>query len=169
MDLWRWRGQDRPPWAVVPGPGQESVWDYPRPPIWQPVSARIRVELDGVLVADTTAALRVLETSHPPVFYVPPADVLVPLVRSRRSSLCEYKGLAGYYDVLSQRDAAWYYPDPSPRFAALKDHVAFYPGRMDACWVDDERVVAQEGDFYGSWVTSAVVGPFKGAPGTSGW
>jgi uncharacterized protein (DUF427 family) len=169
VDLWRWRGQDRPPWALEPGPGQESVWDYPRPPIPEAVSARIRVELDGVLVADTTAAIRVIETSHPPVYYVPPADVLVPLVASRQRSFCEYKGMAGYYDVLSQREAAWFYPDPSPRFAALKDHVAFYPARMDACWVGDERVVPQEGDFYGSWVTSSVVGPFKGGPGTSGW
>jgi uncharacterized protein (DUF427 family) len=169
MDLWRWRGQDRPPGALEPGPGQESVWNYPRPPVWQPVADRIRVELDGILVADSTASLRVVETSHPPVYYVPPGDVLIPLVHSRRSSWCEYKGMAGYYDVLSQRDAAWYYPDPPAAYAQLKDHVAFYPARMDACWVGDERVVAQEGDFYGSWVTSTVVGPFKGAPGTSGW
>lgn len=168
--LWEYEGQRRPPWAVEPGQGQESVWDYPRPPALARSSRRVRVELDGVVVADTTLALRVLETSHPPVFYVPRSDVREGAVTaSRRTSFCEYKGVALYLDVLGHRDAAWEYPQPTEAFAALADHVAFYPARMDACWVDDEPVVAQEGDFYGSWVTSDVVGPFKGAPGTSGW
>lgn len=169
-----WGGPPRGLRRTEPGPGQESVWDYPRPPRLDPVADRVTVELAGMLVADTTRALRVLETSHPPVFYVPPDDV-VPgsLRRSERTSHCEWKGLAAYHDVAAgdrvERGAAWSYPDPTPRFAALRDHLAFYPSRMDACTVGGEPVAAQEGDFYGGWVTSRIVGPFKGAPGTWGW
>jgi len=116
----------------------------------------------------------VLETSHPPTIYVPPADVRMDLARpARGASLCEWKGRAHYYDVVTggrtARQAAWAYARPVARYAALKDHLCFYPSRMDACWLDDERVQAQDGDFYGGWITADLVGPFKGAPGTAGW
>jgi uncharacterized protein (DUF427 family) len=159
---------------VEPGPGQESVWDYPRPPRMEDVDKEVKVVFGGVTLAYTTRAKRVLETSHPPVYYVPPEDIRMEhLEPAGGRSLCEWKGVAGYYDVVADERregrAAWYYPDPVLAYAALKDHVAFYPSRMDACWVDGEKVEAQEGDFYGGWITSEIVGPFKGAPGTRGW
>ena len=159
---------------VEPGPGQESVWDYPRPPRMEDVDKKVKVVFGGVTLAYTTRAKRVLETSHPPVYYVPPEDVRMEhLEPAGGRSYCEWKGVAGYYDVAvdGRREgrAAWYYPDPVPAYAALKDHVAFYPSRMDACWVDGEKAEAQEGDFYGGWITRDIVGPFKGAPGTRGW
>jgi uncharacterized protein (DUF427 family) len=159
---------------IEPGPGQESVWDYPRPPRVEETSRRVRVVFNGVTVADSTRAKRVLETSHPPVYYVPLEDVRAEcLERTGRSSFCEWKGRAGYYTIRAgdreAPDAAWFYPSPTPAFAAIRDHVAFYPSRMDACYVGDERVRAQEGDFYGGWITDDIVGPFKGAPGTWGW
>ena len=152
----------------------ESVWDYPRPPRAEPSTRRIRVVIGGVTVADTTRPIRVLETSHPPTYYVPPEDVRREYLRpSRRRTYCEFKGQASYYDLVvgerEVRDAAWYHPDPNERFAAIRDHVAFYPGRVDACFVDEEQVVAQAGDFYGGWLTSDIEGPFKGGPGTAGW
>ena len=157
-----------------PEPGQESVWDYPRPPALLAVSDRLRVVFGGETIADTTRALRILETSHPPTYYFPPEDVRMDLLqRSSRSSGCEFKGRAVYFTVEAggrrAEHAAWSYPDPTPRYRALADHVAFYPSRMDECWVGEERAEAQEGDFYGGWVTSRIVGPFKGAPGTLGW
>jgi len=160
---------------IEPGPGRESVWDYPRPPRLEACSRRIRIEFAGVLVADTTRAYRVLETSHPPVYYLPPQDLrLEYLVPSpTRSSSCEWKGRAVYHTlVVGNRraiDAAWSYPEPTPAFAAIKDHLAIYASKVDACWVDEERVQPQPGDFYGGWITSHVVGPFKGAPGSRGW
>jgi uncharacterized protein (DUF427 family) len=132
------------------------------------------VRFAGEVIADSRAALRVLETSHPPVYYVPPADVaLQHLTESGEGSFCEWKGRAVYYDVrvgtrVAPR-AAWSYPDPSPAFAPIRDHLAFYPEFMDGCFVDGERVRAQPGGFYGGWITSELVGPFKGAPGTHGW
>jgi len=151
----------------------ESVWDYPRPPRIEASRRRVRVEFAGEVIAETVRAVRVLETSHPPVYYIPPADVRRRFLRlSRRRTYCEFKGAAGYYDVVvgerEARDAAWYYPEPRPEYEALRDHIAFYPGRVDA-WVDDERVRAQAGDFYGGWVTAEIEGPFKGGPGTTGW
>ena len=156
------------------GPGQESVWAYPRPPRVEPTPRRVRVVLGGVVIADTTRALRVLETSHPPNYYIPfddvRPDVLVP---TRKSTFCEYKGEAGYFTVIAggrrEVDAAWCYPDPSPGYEALVGHVAFYPGRMEACYVDDELVRPQPGGFYGGWITSDIVGPFKGERGTEWW
>jgi uncharacterized protein (DUF427 family) len=152
----------------------ESVWDYPRPPRVEPSTRRIRVVIGNVTVADTTRAFRVLETSHPPGYYIPPEDVLSEYLRpSRRRTYCEFKGQARYFDLVIGervvRDAAWYYPDPAPGYEVLRDHLAFYPGRVDACFVDEEQVVAQEGDFYGGWLTADIVGPFKGGPGTAGW
>jgi uncharacterized protein (DUF427 family) len=153
----------------------ESVWDYPRPPALEPCARRVRVELGGVTIADSVSALRVLETSHPPTIYVPPGDV-APGVLSEvggRGSLCEWKGRATYLDVAGggrvQAGAAWTYRAPVRRYATLRDHVCFYPSRMDVCWLDDERVAAQVGDFYGGWLTADLRGPFKGGPGTLGW
>lgn len=158
---------------VEPGPGQESVWDYPRPPRVEPVAERVTVEFGGQLVVDTTDALRVLETSHPPVYYVPRSAVRAELDPAPGASWCEFKGRARYLDLrVGERvapAAVWTYPQPSPGYEALRDHVAVYPGRMDRCTVGGEAVQPQEGDFYGGWITSRVTGPFKGGPGTVGW
>ena len=153
----------------------ERVWDYPRPPVVVPCERRVRVESGGELLADSTRALRVLETSHPPTIYVPPQDVRAELLQSRgtRSTWCEFKGAARYvHAIAGERDAGpvgWSYADPSPGYEVLRDHVAFYPGRVDAAWLGDERVHAQPGDFYGGWMTADLIGPFKGPPGTLGW
>ena len=159
---------------IEPGPGQESVWDYPRPPALEPTSAHLVVVLGGVTVADTRGAYRVLETSHPPSYYLPP-NAFVPgsLVPAAGASFCEWKGTARYLTVRGgdreEVAAAWTYDAPSPRFAPIAGYVALYPGRMDACFVDGERATPQDGGFYGGWITSRVVGPFKGGPGTRGW
>jgi uncharacterized protein (DUF427 family) len=152
----------------------ESVWGYPRPPRVEVSRRLVRVEFAGEVIAETTCACRVLETSHPPVYYIPPEDVRSEFLRpSRRHTRCEFKGEASYYDLevgdREVRDVAWYYPEPSSRYEVIRDHVAFCPGRVDSAWVDDEQVVAQAGDFYGGWITSEIEGPFKGAPGTAGW
>jgi uncharacterized protein (DUF427 family) len=148
----------------------ENVWDYPRPPALVPCERRVLVICEGETVADSVAALRVLETSHPPTIYVPPADVRMDLLApSPRRSFCEFKGVATYYDVQGRAAAAWAYPDPAPGYRALRDHVAFYPARMDECRLGDEVVRAQPGDFYGGWLTGDVAGPVKGGPGTAGW
>ncbi len=163
------------PARIAPDPGQESVWDYPRPPRVEDSDKHIRVVLGGVVIAETRRARRVLETSHPPVYYIPLEDVRLADHFTPRpgTTFCEWKGAASYYDItVGDRAApggAWTYRRPAPGFEALKDYVAFCPGRMDACFVDGERVQAQPGDFYGGWITSAIVGPFKGAPGTRGW
>jgi uncharacterized protein (DUF427 family) len=156
------------------GPGQESAWDYPRPPRLEVVRSRLTVVLGGQTIADTTAAYRVLETSHPPNYYFPPDDVADgALGRAPNASFCEWKGRAHYFTVRGGGDVvdegAWGYDEPSEAFAAIRGYVAFYPGRMDACFVDGERVVPQPGDFYGGWITRSVVGPFKGGPGSRGW
>jgi uncharacterized protein (DUF427 family) len=159
---------------VDPGPGQEFVWDYPHPPRLEDSEKRIKVVFGGVTLAYTTRAKRVLETSHPPVYYLPTEDIRMEhLTLAEGTSFCEWKGAACYYDLVTDerkvRRAVWFYPNPVPAYAELKDYVAFYPALMDACWVDGEKVQAQEGDFYGGWITSDIVGPFKGAPGTRGW
>ena len=148
----------------------ENVWDYPRPPAIEPCTRRVRVVCGGVVLADSEHALRVLETSHPPAIYVPPADVRGLVPSSSRSTFCEFKGTARYLDAATgERAVAWTYPQPSPGYEALRGFVSFYPGRVDGAWLDDERVRAQEGGFYGGWITSDIAGPFKGAPGTQGW
>jgi uncharacterized protein (DUF427 family) len=153
----------------------ENVWDYRRPPSVEPTERRIRIELDGVTIVDTRRAHRVLETSHPPIYYLPVSDIASgALVGSPGgATFCEWKGDASYYDVVAgerrAKRAAWTYHDPLPGFESIRDAVAFYPALMDACWVDDERVEPQPGGFYGGWITSDIVGPFKGEPGTSGW
>lgn len=162
------------PRRIPPEPGQESVWDYPRPPRLEPVAKRLRVVLGGATIADTTRGLRVLETSHPPVYYLPPEDIgMDHLDAVEGSSFCEWKGWTQYFDVEANGRradrAAWCYPRPTAPFAALGGHVAFYAHAMDACFVDEEQVRAQPGSFYGGWITDAIVGPFKGDPGTAGW
>jgi len=156
------------------GPGQESVWDYPRPPRLEPVTARLVVILGGETIAETTRGYRVLETSHPPNYYFPPDDVAEgALVPAKGASFCEWKGRAHYFTVRGgtevAHEAAWGYDRPSEAFAPIAGYVAFYAGRMDACFVDGERVVPQPGGFYGGWITSKIVGPFKGGPGSRGW
>ena len=158
----------------VPGPGQESVWDYPRPPRLEPFAGRLRVVFAGEVVAETTRGFRVLETSHPPVYYFPREDVRMDRMRSTPGgSFCEFKGRAEYWSIVVgdkvAREAAWSYPEPTAAFAPIRDALAFYAGRVDACWVDDEQATPQPGGFYGGWVTTGVVGPFKGGPGTMGW
>ncbi|WP_062735486.1 DUF427 domain-containing protein [Kocuria turfanensis] len=158
----------------TPGPGQESVWDYPRPPRVEPTPERVEVWLGGTCIAATTAALRVLETSHPPAYYLPRAAFAEGSLRPcEGASWCEWKGAAAWFDVQGGRRsaprAAWTYPDPAPGFGSLRGHVAVLPGAMGRCLVDGERVVPQEGGFYGGWITSRVIGPFKGGPGSRGW
>jgi uncharacterized protein (DUF427 family) len=159
---------------IEPQPGQESVWDYPRPPRLEPVSRHIQIIFNGELIADTRRAYRVLETSHPPTYYIPPDDIQMRFLQpAEGQSLCEWKGQARYLSlVVGQQHAprvAWYYPSPTPAFAPITNHVAFYAGPMDACTVDGQRVIPQPGEFYGGWITADVVGPFKGEPGTLGW
>lgn len=157
-----------------PSQEQESVWDYPRPPRLEVVSARLRVVFNQTTIADTINGYRVLETSHPPVYYIAPGDVdQAALVQVEGSSWCEFKGLARYWSLYvngrrSER-AAWSYDTPSEKFQTIAGYLAFYASRVDECWVDDERVIAQQGDFYGGWITSRISGPFKGGPGTRGW
>jgi uncharacterized protein (DUF427 family) len=153
---------------------QESVWDYPRPPAVRHTARLVEVVLGGEVVCRTTSAVQVLETSHPPTWYLPRADFAAgALAPADGSSFCEWKGAARYLDVRGggrvAAGAAWYYPTPNPGFDALRDRVALYAGRVDACLVDGVAVVPQPGDFYGGWITPELVGPFKGGPGTRGW
>jgi uncharacterized protein (DUF427 family) len=159
---------------IEPGPGQESVWDYPRPPRLEPCAKRIKIIFNGVTIVDTVRAQRVLETSHPPVYYIPREDIRMEHLRpAAGSSFCEWKGRAEYYDLVVGTDTAprvaWSYPNPTPAFASIRGYLAFYAAPMDACYVDGERVTPQPGGFYGGWITKDIVGPFKGEPGSSGW
>ncbi|MFW6216013.1 MAG: DUF427 domain-containing protein [Alkalispirochaetaceae bacterium] len=153
---------------------KESVWDYPRPPRVEPSGKRIRIYFDGILLADSTATLRVLETSHPPTYYIPRSDIITDRLESHpKRTYCEFKGEAHYYTVTGSgppaEAAAWEYPSPRRGYEALKDHLAFYAAAMDECYVGEELVDPQEGSFYGGWITSEVEGPFKGGAGTWGW
>jgi uncharacterized protein (DUF427 family) len=164
----------RHPNAVVPGEGQESVWDYPRPPRLEPVGERIIARFAGLTIADSVAAYRVLETSHPPVYYLPPGDIDAAFIRpASGTSFCEFKGTATYVSIVaggrSAERAGWRYQNPTDAFLPIAGFIAFYASKLDEALVGDERVIAQAGDFYGGWITSRVVGPFKGAPGTFGW
>ena len=152
----------------------ESVWDYPRPPGLEHSNDHVVVTHQGQVIVDTTSPLRILETSHPPTYYLPRRDVDLSVLKPvEGTTFCEFKGLAAYADVVVGDSrlsrAAWWYPDPSPGYSELLDHIALYPGRVDQCTVNGEVVQAQDGDFYGGWITSRVTGPFKGAPGTLGW
>lgn len=160
---------------IQPKPGQESVWDYPRPPKLEATNKTLKVVFNDVVIAQTNRGKRILETSHPPTYYIPKEDIQMQYLQevAGKTSFCEFKGEAGYYhlqvgDKVS-KNVAWYYPSPSPKYADLQDHLCFYASRVDACYVDDEQVQAQEGDFYGGWITSQIVGPFKGGVGTWGW
>ena len=153
---------------------RESVWDYPRPPRIDPLGRRVRVELGGETLADSTGAVRILETASPPTVYLPPADVRLEYLRpARGETYCEWKGSAAYLDAIVgekvRNRAAWTYRDPKPGFEGIRDWIAFYAGRVDAAWLDDERVVPQPGPFYGGWITAELDGPFKGEPGSEGW
>ncbi len=150
------------------------MWDYPRPPRLEPTISRVEVEFAGAVIADSTRAFRVLETSQPPAFYLPPQDVALDhLVASDTQTFCEWKGLANYVSIVvgddRSQDAGWFYADPASRYAALAGHFAFYAQKVDACRVDGEVVDPNEGSFYGGWITSRVVGPFKGGAGSMGW
>jgi uncharacterized protein (DUF427 family) len=164
----------------------ESVWDYPRPPRLELTHNYIRIVHAGILIAETARAIRVVETSHPPVYYLPHPDIAMHLLKpsAHPASFCEFKGLATYWsidlslDPLIQLadpsravsfDAAWSYSQPSPDYARLRNHLAFYASRVDECTLNGERVTAQPGDFYGGWITSNITGPFKGPAGTQGW
>jgi uncharacterized protein (DUF427 family) len=162
------------PQRIEPAPGQESVWDYPRPPALERTSSLIRVEFRGVTIAETASAYRVLETSQPPAYYFPPGDVAMDhLVLTPHRTFCEWKGQAHYYSVVVDDDeapnAVWSYARPVERFAPIQHYLSFYPQQMEACFVDGERVQANEGGFYGGWITSKIVGPFKGGAGSAGW
>ena len=159
---------------IEPGPGQESVWDYPRPPKLELCAKRIKIIFNGVTVVDTSRAYRVLETSHPPVYYIPREDIRMEHLRpAAGSSFCEWKGRAEYFDLVvgthTVPRVAWGYPNPTPAFAPIRGYLAFYAAPMDACYVDGERVTPQPGEFYGGWITKDIVGPFKGGPGSWGW
>jgi uncharacterized protein (DUF427 family) len=155
---------------IEPGPGQESVWDYPRPPRVERVNQRVTIDVDGQRVVDTSDVVRVLETSHPPVYYLPRSAFATGVLQPAPGhTFCEFKGEAHYLSVGSAVGAAWFYPSPTPGYEDLADRVAVYPGAMERCTVDGEPVTAQDGDFYGGWITARIVGPFKGASGTLGW
>jgi uncharacterized protein (DUF427 family) len=164
----------RRPTPDKPGPGQESVWDYPRPPRVEPSPETVEITLGGEVVARSTRTLRVLETSHPPTYYVPVADFEPGVLRPvNGTTYCEWKGQAAYFDLVTERRTApragWTYPTPTNGFEVLLDHVAVMPGQVDGCTVDGERVRPQAGGFYGGWITDRVAGPFKGEPGSHGW
>ena len=171
--MWKNTGQRRPDFAVEPGPGQESVWDYPRPPVLQPDSRRVVVRAGDRIIADSTGSIRVCETASPPTFYIPPDDVDFRLLsRTTAHTFCEWKGRADYFDFVAESHAVpcvgWAYPEPSGQFARIAGWLSFYANRAH-CFVDNEPVQPQAGGFYGGWVTAEVVGPFKGDPGTGGW
>lgn len=169
--MWNYQGQKRPDFAVEPGAGQESVWDYPRPPVAKATSRLVEVRAGDALLASTRHAFRLMETASPPTFYLPFADVeRSQLVVAGGGSVCEWKGAARYWALQSSPEmpVAWDYPRVRAPFTMLEDHLAFYPGRV-ACFVDGERVRPQPGRFYGGWITDDVVGPFKGEPGTGHW
>ncbi len=156
------------------GPGQESVWDYPRPPQAERVRRRVRIVHGGMLVLDTDDVVRVLETSHPPTYYLPRAEFRVPLLAAPRLTMCEWKGEASYIDlevpgVAPLREVGWWYPQPDLRYPQLTDRVAVYAAQFDEVTLNGEQVTPQPGEFYGGWITTDVVGPFKGDPGTCTW
>ena len=159
---------------IEPVEGQESVWDYPRPPRVEKTSKTLKVIFNGEVIAETNDGYRVLETSHPPTYYIPQKDINMDYLEgTSRRTFCEFKGAASYWTVTvgekSVSNAGWSYQNPAKGYEAIKGYICFYASKMDVCYVDGEEVQAQEGDFYGSWITSDIVGPFKGGPGTRGW
>jgi uncharacterized protein (DUF427 family) len=170
--MWKFKGQSRPDFAVEPGPGQESVWDYPRPPSIAADRRLIEVRCGEQVLARSRCAMKVCETASPPTFYLPPEDVSMELLApADQRSYCEWKGRAIYWGLAARPDeppVAWAYPKPQRSFNALRGWLCFYPGRVD-CLIDGQRVAAQHSEFYGGWITPEVVGPFKGDPGTGHW
>ena len=171
---WRYRGQTRPPWAIEPQAGQESLWDYPRPPSVDPSDQLVEIKTaDGVLVSSSRRTVRIKETAGAPTYYIPPDDVKMELLAPEQGcSFCEWKGSTSYWSVKTTasviRSACWSYPHPLEGYEAVKGYIGFYPGKLE-CYVDGERVSPQPGEFYGGWVTHNIVGPMKGAPGTGWW
>lgn len=173
-EKWRRLKRKKPTEIIKPGSGQESIWDYPRPPKIELFTHRIRVEFAGETIADTTRSYKVMETASPPCYYIPQEDINMNyLIRSTHRSQCEWKGSASYWSVkmgeYSSENAGWSYSAPWEGFEGIKDCIAFYAGRVDACYIDEEKVGPQSGNFYGGWITSNIVGPFKGEPGTEFW
>lgn len=170
--MWQYKGQKKPDFATVPTPGQESVWDYPRPPKLLPDGRLVEVYYGDQAVAWSRETSRVIETASPPSFYIPPKDVNWELLSfSAGRSICEWKGVAKYWKLSSNPKVGvvgWSYSDPTPAFEKIRDYISFYPAVL-ACYVSGERVRAQPGQFYGGWVTNEIVGPFKGSPGTEYW
>lgn len=169
--MWKYTGQQRPEFAETPGEGQESVWDYPRPPALLDCSQLIEVKAGPLLVASSSRSKRVLETASPPTVYIPPEDIhFEHLVHAGGHSHCEWKGAAGYWALANSDGPAigWSYPNPNPAFASISDWLCFYPARVE-CYIDGERVQPQEGGFYGGWVTANIIGPWKGPPNTGHW
>ena len=170
--MWEYQGQKRPPFAEQEQAGQESVWDYPRPPKLEAQNCVVEVFNDDILLAHSVETIRVLETASPLTVYIPEKDIeMSRFATVPGQSFCEWKGRAVYWKLLNDPDdiaIAWSYPDPFPEFDKLRGHLCFYPGRI-ACFIDGERVLPQPGKFYGGWVTSNIVGPFKGEPGTGHW
>lgn len=169
--MWKNTGRKRPDFALEPGPGQESVWDYPRPPVAEPSASRIEIRANGRQLAAADGCYRLKETASPPTIYIPATAVdFDQLVDVAGRSFCEWKGAARYWALEAEPDlpVAWAYPEPSQAFSMLADHLSFYPARVE-CFIDGERVRSQTGGFYGGWITDAIVGPFKGDPGTGHW
>ncbi len=171
--MWEYHGLKRPPFADKPGPGQESVWDYPRPPALVVDERRIEVCSGELVIADSRHNYRILETASPPTFYISPSNVCTQLLELRPGmSVCEWKGVAQYWALRnphgSPQSIGWSYRRPNPPFAAIAGYFSFYPALVE-CFVDGERVRPQPGEFYGGWVTSEIVGPFKGNPGSQHW
>lgn len=162
------------PKPIPPGPGQESVWDYPRPPRIEDTTKHIQIIFNGETIADTCRAKRALETSHPPNYFIPVEDVKMEyLTKSAHSTYCEWRGRGSYYTLTvgdrQAKNVAWYYKEINPAYSELLGYIGFYPQPMDACYVDGEKAQPQAGDYYAGWITSDIVGPFKGEPGTRGW
>lgn len=171
--MWKFRGQQRPSFAIEPSDGQESVWDYPRPPKCVDDARTITVRWGELEIAKSTRCIRILETASPPTMYIPPSDVNLELFStSVGNTFCEWKGAATYWSLHAAGPAGkhvgWSYDDPSPSFVSIKSYLSFYPGKIE-CYVDGERVRPQPGGFYGGWITNEIVGPCKGEPGTGGW
>ncbi|MEO1021410.1 MAG: DUF427 domain-containing protein [Bacteroidota bacterium] len=172
-EKWAFRGQKRPDFAIEPKPGQESVWDYPRPPIIVPDPRTVRVQLHHNVISESNQAVSVKETASAPVFYIPPQHIRMEwLIRSERETMCEWKGIGTYWHVKIEdqvlMNVAWSYERPFPEFESIKGWISFYPALLD-CFVGEEQVRPQPGGFYGGWVTSEIVGPIKGEPGSGGW
>jgi len=167
-------GFEQTPRIQIPKRGQESVWNYPRPPRLERVNQQIKVEFGGLVLAETTQGYRLLETASPPVYYFPPFDVRIAyFMVSSKQTVCKWRGVARYWDLRVEKrvalDAAWSYPHPRKGYEGICDYFGFYPSKVDACYVGKEKVRAQAGEFYGGWITSKILGPFKGEPGTEFW